>query len=84
LLGSVIARAEAQVTRLALIYALLDRRDQIEVVHLKAALAVWEYCEASATRIFGKMVGDPVADEILRARQQAGAHGLSAARHVRS
>jgi Protein of unknown function (DUF3987) len=77
LLGSVIARAEAQVTRLALIYALLDRRDQIEVVHLKAALAVWEYCEASATRIFGKMVGDPVADEILRALQQAGAHGLT-------
>lgn len=34
-------------------------------------MAVWEYCEASAARIFGKLVGDPVADEILRALRQA-------------
>jgi hypothetical protein len=77
LVGSVVARAEAQVTRLALIYALLDCSDKIEVTHLNAALAVWEYCETSAVRIFGKMVGDPVADELLRALHQAGAGGLT-------
>jgi hypothetical protein len=69
LLGSVIARAEAQVIRLALIYALLDGSDTIDLPHLEAALAVWEYCELSAVYVFGNSLGDPVADEILRALQ---------------
>ena len=38
---------------------------------LVAALAVWEYCEASARFIFGSALGDPVADEILRALRVA-------------
>ena len=67
LLGAVIARAEAQTVRLALIYALLDGGDKIDLPHLEAALAVWEYCELSAVHIFGDAIGDPVADEILRA-----------------
>jgi Protein of unknown function (DUF3987) len=67
LLGAVIARAEAQTVRLALIYALLDGADMIDLPHLEAALAVWEYCELSAIHIFGDAIGDPVADEILRA-----------------
>jgi hypothetical protein len=71
LLGAITARAEAQVIRLALIYALLDSCKEIGLGHLKAAVAVWEYCEASAARIFGKMVGDPIADEILRTLKQA-------------
>ena len=69
LLGAVTARAEAQTIRLALIYALLDGADKIDLPHLEAAVAVWEYCESSATRIFGGLLGDPVADEILRALQ---------------
>jgi hypothetical protein len=77
LLGSVVARGEAQTVRLALIYALLDGADEIGIRHLEAALSVWEYCEASAIHIFGRAVGDPVADEILRALQQAGAAGLT-------
>jgi hypothetical protein len=77
LLGAVTARAEAQSVRLAMIYALIDGRTEIDVDHLKAALAIWEYCEASAARIFGQSLGDPVADEILRALQQAGANGLT-------
>jgi DNA-binding transcriptional ArsR family regulator len=32
-----------------------------------AALAVWEYCEDSGRFIFGTALGDPTADEILRA-----------------
>jgi hypothetical protein len=67
LLGAVIARAEAQTIRLAELYALIDGHHAIDVVHLEAAIAVWSYCEASAIRIFGDSLGDPVADEILQA-----------------
>jgi hypothetical protein len=77
LLGAVVARAEAQVIRLALVYALLDAGDQIDAPHLEAALAVWEYCESSAAFIFGDLLGDPVADEIARALQHAGPEGLT-------
>jgi hypothetical protein len=77
LLGAIIARAEAQTIRLALIYALLDGSDQIDLRHLEAALAVWEYCELSAVHIFGRAIGDPVADEIERALQHVGAAGMS-------
>src|SRR6185369_10214956 len=65
LVGSVIARAEAQALRLSCIYALLDGSDVVQVQHLKSALAVWEYCGASCRYIFGDAIGDPVADSIL-------------------
>jgi hypothetical protein len=65
LFGAVTSRAEAQVMRLACIYALLDRSTFIRVQHLRAALAVWKYCEASARYIFGDSLGDSVADELL-------------------
>lgn len=77
LLGAITARAEAQTVRLALVYALLDCKDEIDAAHLRAAIAIWEYCEASAARIFGKALGDPVADEILRALRQAGSDGMT-------
>jgi hypothetical protein len=60
-----------------LIYALLDGSGEIDVPHLKAALAVWEYCETSAAFVFGDLLGDPVADEIARALQQAGPEGMT-------
>jgi hypothetical protein len=63
----VTSRAEAQVTRLSNIYALLDRSSEIKTPHLNAALALWDYAQASARFIFGDSLGDPVADEILRA-----------------
>jgi hypothetical protein len=65
MLGAVTSRAEAQVVRLSLIYALLDRSPRILVPHLEAALAAWRYCERSAAWIFGVSTGDPTADEIL-------------------
>jgi hypothetical protein len=67
LLGAILGRAEAQVVRLALIYALLDCSRTIQPVHLNAALSAWEYCDSSATKIFGDLLGDPTADEILKA-----------------
>ena len=67
LLGAMIARAEAQVIRLSCIYALLDVSTVIWEEHLRAALAVWRYCEDSCHYIFGKALGDPIADGLLRA-----------------
>ena len=72
LLGSVIARAEAQVLRLSVLYAALDGDDAIRPAHLMAALAVWDYCEASAAYIFGDATGDPLADRILESLRATG------------
>src|SRR5262249_6385408 len=36
-----------------------------------AALALWDYCEASARYIFGDALGDPVGDQLLRALRAA-------------
>jgi hypothetical protein len=63
--------------RLALVYALLDGAANIDLPHIKAALAVWEYAEASAAHIFGASLGDNVADDILRALQHAGREGMT-------
>jgi hypothetical protein len=71
LIGAVTNRAEAQVVRLSLIYALLDRSPEIKTKHLRAALAFWRYAEESARFIFGDSLGDPVADEILKALHAA-------------
>lgn len=77
LLGSVTARAEAQIVRLSLVYALIDGANQIELAHLNGAIAVWRYAEESAEHIFGSALGDPVADALLRAIRSAGAAGLN-------
>ncbi len=66
LAGALLARGEAHVLRLALLYALLDRSAEIRAPHLLAALALWEYCERSVRFVFGDSLGDPVADELLR------------------
>ena len=72
LLGAMTSRAEPHVMRLAAIYALLDETNTISVDHLQAALAVWDYAEASARYIFGDRLGDPVADAILNALRGRG------------
>jgi uncharacterized protein DUF3987 len=65
LYGAATARAEAEVIRLAVIYALLDRTRLIRREHLRAALEVWRYCHDSARHIFGTRIGDTVADRVL-------------------
>ncbi len=67
LMGAILARAEAQVIRLALVYALLDCATEIRIEHLESALGLWQYSEASAKWIFGDALGDPDADTILNA-----------------
>jgi hypothetical protein len=70
--GAVTSRAEAQVLRLAGMYAVLDKSRIVQPQHLEAALAVWEYVEASVLGVFGNKTGDTVADTILEALQKQG------------
>jgi hypothetical protein len=77
LLGAVTARAEAQVLRLSVIYALLDCSKVVKVEHLKAALALWRYCEDSARWIFETGTGNKHADRILAALKAAGEKGMT-------
>ena len=62
---AVCSRAEPQVIRLAMLYALLDGVATIDVPHLKAALALWDYCDDSARLIFGEAEGDTLERKIL-------------------
>jgi hypothetical protein len=77
LFGAVVGRAEAQVLRLAALYAVMAESQTIELEHLKAALALWDYAEESARYIFGDATGDPVVDRILDALRAAGKDGLT-------
>jgi Protein of unknown function (DUF3987) len=76
LIGAITARAAPQVRRLAMLYALLDGRSEVDCVHLDAALALWAFAEASARRIFVGFSGDPVADTIIRALLNVRPDGL--------
>ena len=85
LLGAVTSRAEAQVLRLSMIYALLDRTETISVEHLRAAHAVWQYAEASARRIFGDQTGDPIVERLLELiREEPGVSRRDLRRRVSS
>ena len=77
MLGALLARAEAQVLRLSLVYALADGEATIDAPHLYAALDVWRYAEQSAIAIFGDAVGDPLADLILRELRDRKDEGMS-------
>jgi hypothetical protein len=71
LFGAVVGRAEAQVVRLAAVYTVMNLSNTIELAHLKAALALWEYAEDSARYVFGDTTGDPAADRIVEALRAA-------------
>jgi Protein of unknown function (DUF3987) len=70
IIGSIIARSDAHVLRLAMIYAVLDASSIILPEHLRAAIAFWRYCERSAMWIFGEKTGNKDADQIFWALQR--------------
>ena len=72
MVGFLMARAEAQLLRLSMVFALLDGSHVIEASHLAAAAAVWEHNALSIDRIFGDRQGDPVSDRIYDGIQSAG------------
>jgi hypothetical protein len=73
LAGAVVARAEAQVTRLSMVYALADLSSTIRADHLNSALEIWAYAERSAEYIWANKLGDPIADTIAAALRTNGA-----------
>jgi hypothetical protein len=77
LYGAATSRAEAQVLRLSALYAVLDCSPIIGLPHLQAALAVWDYCSASASLFFGTATGDHTTDRILEAINASTAGCLS-------
>lgn len=71
MLGAITGRAEAQVLRLSLLYSGLDGTPKVDVSHIKAAWAVWQYCEATAAYLFQSTTGNQVADKLLNALRDA-------------
>lgn len=75
-----VARAAPQVLRLSLLYALLDESARVDAVHIEAALAVWQYCQASVRHVFesgdvggvgNPALGDLLCERVLRWIQKA-------------
>jgi hypothetical protein len=71
MLGAATSRAEAQVRRIAAIYALMDERDEVRTQHLNAALAVWKFCADSAKYIFSARSAVGLDDKLRRILQAA-------------
>lgn len=65
--GQSTSRAEAQVVRLSLLFALMDLSERVEVEHLQAAKAVWDYCFNSARWALEVRRLSKEADKILGA-----------------
>jgi len=72
MLGAVVGRAEPQCARLSLLYALLDGASAVDTIHVDAAYALWRFSRSSAERIWGEATGDPLADRLLAALNNAG------------
>jgi hypothetical protein len=68
---AVTSRGEAQVRRIALLHAAFDTEaSAIDVPHLEAAIAAWNYCLASARYVFGGAEADPEANKLLAALRE--------------
>lgn len=70
IIGDVLGRATNHVIRLSMLHALMDSSATIEPCHVKAALAIWSYCEQSARYIFeSQAAANPVQKKIIDALQ---------------
>jgi hypothetical protein len=75
LAGAMTARGAALVLRLAVIFSQLDGipgRCRINVEHLRAALAVWEYSRASCYLLFRSHTGTPLGDRLVQVLAERG------------
>lgn len=63
--GMILQRGIPQVRRIACIFAILDESQMVEVCHLEAAMAVWDYCAQTVMHIFGEEIGNKMAENIL-------------------
>jgi hypothetical protein len=67
LVGALLARGPAHVTRLASLFSLFSLAPTVDVPHLTAAAAWWDYNVSSIERIFAGRTGLDEADRILAA-----------------
>ena len=65
LIGAICGRAEAQVLRLSLVFALLCQAREIDAAHIEYALAAWDYSDKSAEWIFNVAVEEPIQGKIM-------------------
>lgn len=65
LIGALTARAAPQMLRISLAFALADGCTHIDVDHIDAAWAVWQYSRKSVDYVFGDASGDKNADRLL-------------------
>ena len=80
MLEELLARGAPIVMRLALVFACADPNStlgEINVDHLRAALALWRYSAETVEHVFGDSQGDADADQLLKAIRMAGRDGLS-------
>jgi hypothetical protein len=56
---------------------LLDGSSVLDVLHLEAAAALWDYCEATVAHVWGMTLGDARSDKLYNALLEAGDAGLS-------
>jgi hypothetical protein len=63
---------DAQVIRVAMVYALLAASSVIEVEHLQAAFAVWEYCREGALWLLGTQAEQVLAHQLHDLLQREG------------
>lgn len=75
--GAITARAEAQVVRLSMVYAIAAGTRTIGAEHIHAALAFWDYAQASAEYIFSDQTGGGKLDATIKALIEGAPDGLS-------
>jgi hypothetical protein len=68
--GSATARAAAITLRLSMIYAFLDMKHEIQIGHLRSALAFWDCCDQMAMVLFGDGATDKKMDKLMTALEQ--------------
>jgi len=76
-LDAVLARDTSHILKLSLILAITDQAMKIERRHIEAALAIVDFCQASARWIFGKATNNKLANTILWELRRHAPAGLS-------
>ncbi len=79
LIGILLARSTRQVLRMSLIYACAEASERIELRHIEAAVALWEYCRWSAEILASgtpSVVGD-LEEDLYEAIAASGVRGLT-------
>ncbi|MEU6339953.1 DUF3987 domain-containing protein [Streptomyces sp. NPDC046977] len=75
--AQVVARAAPQVLRLSVMAALLDGADYIDLPHMLAAEAMWDYVEDSAWYVFSEGSGNTDLDRLKLFVDVAGLDGVT-------